>query len=82
MKKRVFLSLVLAAVLVGLVLVGPDYVQAQTPIKLKYSNFFPPTHAFSVLASQFCDEAKKEDKRQGRDQLLSRGFPYHRTKNV
>ncbi len=32
---------------------------AEQPIKLKYSNFFPPTHLFSVLGQQFCDEIKK-----------------------
>jgi TRAP-type transport system periplasmic protein len=59
MKRRAVLSLVLAVALLGLFLIAPSYSQAQTPIKLKYSNFFPPTHAFSVLANQFCEEVKK-----------------------
>ncbi|MCK5162401.1 MAG: TRAP transporter substrate-binding protein [Desulfobacula sp.] len=29
------------------------------PIKLTYSNFFPPTHIQSILAQQWCDEIKK-----------------------
>jgi TRAP-type transport system periplasmic protein len=29
------------------------------PIKLTYSNFFPPTHVQSVLGQQWCDEVKK-----------------------
>ena len=29
------------------------------PIKLKYSNFLPATHPFSVLGGQFCEEIKK-----------------------
>ena len=58
MKKRV-LFVVLVAVLFGVVSVAPAYAQAQAPIKLKYGNFFPPTHVFSALAAQFCDEVKK-----------------------
>ncbi|MBU1342756.1 MAG: TRAP transporter substrate-binding protein [Proteobacteria bacterium] len=30
------------------------------PIKLSYSNFFPPTHVQSILAQQWCDEIKKQ----------------------
>lgn len=29
------------------------------PIKLTYSNFFPPSHIQSILAQQWCDEVKK-----------------------
>jgi TRAP-type C4-dicarboxylate transport system substrate-binding protein len=58
MKKRVLFVLVVA-VLFGVVAVMPAYAQAQAPIKLKYANYFPPTHVFSQLAAQFCDEVKK-----------------------
>jgi TRAP-type C4-dicarboxylate transport system substrate-binding protein len=58
MKKRVLFVLVVAA-LFGVVAVMPAYAQAQAPIKLKYANYFPPTHVFSQLAAQFCDEVKK-----------------------
>ena len=30
------------------------------PIKLTYSNFFPPSHIQSILAQQWCDEIKKQ----------------------
>ncbi len=29
------------------------------PVKLSYSNFFPPTHVQSILAQSWCDEIKK-----------------------
>ena len=29
------------------------------PVKLKYSNFLPATHPYSVLNGQFCEEIKK-----------------------
>ena len=32
---------------------------AQTPVKLKFSNFFPATHQYAILGQQFCDEIKK-----------------------
>ena len=32
------------------------------PIKLTYSNFFPPTHIQSQLAQAWCDEVKKRTK--------------------
>ncbi len=35
---------------------------AAEPIKLKYSNYFPPTHRNAVLSGQFCEEI---DKRTG-----------------
>ena len=57
--KRKLSFLVSVAVLFGLTGLMPAHAQAQTPIKLKYSNFFPPQHVFSVLASQLCDEVKK-----------------------
>lgn len=36
----------------------PSFVLAK-PIKLTYSNFFPPKHIQSILAQQWCDEVKK-----------------------
>ncbi len=32
---------------------------AQSPTKLKFSNFFPATHQYAILGQQFCDEIKK-----------------------
>jgi TRAP-type C4-dicarboxylate transport system substrate-binding protein len=32
---------------------------AEQPIKLKYSNYLPPTHPFTTLGQQFCGEIKK-----------------------
>jgi TRAP-type transport system periplasmic protein len=37
----------------------PPVHAAEQPIKLKYSNFLPPTHPFSTQGQQFCDEIKK-----------------------
>ncbi len=39
-------------------LILPTLVFAK-PIKLTYSNFFPPKHVQSILAQQWCDEIKK-----------------------
>ncbi|MCF6248613.1 MAG: TRAP transporter substrate-binding protein [Desulfobacula sp.] len=36
----------------------PSYASSK-PLKLTYSNFFPPKHIQSVLAQQWCDEVKK-----------------------
>ena len=36
----------------------PSFVFAK-PIKLTYSNFFPPKHVQSVLAQEWCDEVEK-----------------------
>ncbi|MBA3011966.1 MAG: TRAP transporter substrate-binding protein [Proteobacteria bacterium] len=35
-----------------------------TPIKLSYSNFFPPSHIQSKLAQQWCDEVKERTQGQ------------------
>lgn len=44
--------------LVSAALIIPSVVSAK-PIKLTYSNFFPPKHIQSILAQQWCDEVKK-----------------------
>lgn len=48
----------IAAVLAALCFFGAP-VHASDPIKLSYSNFFPPTHIHSQLAEQWCKEVEK-----------------------
>jgi TRAP-type C4-dicarboxylate transport system substrate-binding protein len=43
----------------GLLLAGPITAKAAAPIKLTYSNFFPPTHIQSKLAEAWCKEVEK-----------------------
>ncbi len=43
----------------GLILAGPLAAKAADPIKLTYSNFFPPTHIQSKLAEAWCKEVEK-----------------------
>ncbi len=47
--------------LIGVVLLGMLSIAraAEPTIKLKFSNFFPPTYKYSILVGQFCDEIKK-----------------------
>ncbi len=51
MRKAVLFA-ALATVFFGLSWIAPCNGLAQTPIKLKYSNFFPPQHAFTVLGAR------------------------------
>jgi len=55
MKKGV----VFVMVAVTLLVMSVPAAHAAEAIRLKYSNFFPPTHKNSVLGAQFCEEIKK-----------------------
>lgn len=58
MKKKIFL--VLMATCIGLAFITMGTLKAQAaPIKLTYSNFFPPTHIQSKLAEAWCKEVGK-----------------------
>jgi TRAP-type C4-dicarboxylate transport system substrate-binding protein len=58
MNKRVFLFFMVVSVGVAFLSVGSVKSDA-APIRLTYSNFFPPTHIQSKLAEAWCDEVKK-----------------------
>ena len=58
MKKRIFLILLVVAVGISFMTVAPLTAQA-APIKLRYSNFFPPFHIQSKLAEAWCKEVEK-----------------------
>ncbi len=60
--KKWTISLVLVAFLFGLGAVAPGL--AADPVKLTYSNFFPPGHIQSKLAEAWCKEVEKRT--QGR----------------
>lgn len=56
--KRLIVGVVV--VLVAVLLMLPvNRAAAQTPVKLKFSNFFAATHQYAVLGQQFCEEIKK-----------------------
>jgi len=58
MKRQIF-SFVLAT-LIGVAFVATGAVEVQAgPVKLTYSNFFPPTHIQSKLAESWCKEVEK-----------------------
>jgi TRAP-type transport system periplasmic protein len=57
MKRALFVLVVIIAF--GLTGVALSSAASSGPIKLKYSNFLPATHPFSVLGGQFCEEIKK-----------------------
>ena len=59
MSKRLLGTLFLFLMATVLVLGGPAPVLAEDPIKLTYSNFFPPTHVQSQLAEAWCKEVEK-----------------------
>lgn len=63
MKGRFFLILLLFAVGLAFVTTGTPMAQA-APIKLTYSNFFPPAHVQSKLADAWCKEVEKRTKGQ------------------
>jgi TRAP-type C4-dicarboxylate transport system substrate-binding protein len=58
MKKRLLLFLPVIFIGLAIVLTGVPTVQAG-PIKLTYSNFFPPFHVQSRLADDWCKEVEK-----------------------
>ena len=58
MSKKIFLLFV--CVFVGIAFLTMGVLKAQAaPIKLTYSNFFPPTHIQSKLAEAWCKEVEK-----------------------
>ena len=58
MSKKIFLLFV--CVFVGIAFLTMGALKAQAaPIKLTYSNFFPPTHIQSKLAEAWCKEVEK-----------------------
>jgi len=59
MKKRIFLFFLVAIIGIAFMTAGSYRAQAQQPIKLTYSNFFPPTHIQSKLAEAWCKEVEK-----------------------
>ena len=59
MKKKIFLFFLIAIIGIAFMTVGAYKAQAQQPIKLTYSNFFPPTHIQSKLAEAWCKEVEK-----------------------
>ena len=58
MKKKIFLFFLIAIIGIAFMTVGSFKAQA-APIKLTYSNFFPPTHIQSKLAESWCKEVEK-----------------------
>ena len=58
MKRKIFLFLIIVAVAVAFTTLSSQKAQA-APIKLTYSNFFPPTHIQSKLAESWCKEVGK-----------------------
>jgi TRAP-type C4-dicarboxylate transport system substrate-binding protein len=49
---------VLIAIVFNLTIFVLSYAASPGPIKLKYSNYLPPTHPYTVLGGQFCEEIK------------------------
>jgi len=59
MKKKIFLSIVIITI-IGIAFMWSGAPKAQAaPIKLTYSNFFPPFHIQSKLADAWCKEVEK-----------------------
>ena len=58
MKNKIFLFFLIAVIGFAFVMVAPLKAQA-APIKLTYSNFFPPKHIQSLLAESWCKEIEK-----------------------
>jgi TRAP-type C4-dicarboxylate transport system substrate-binding protein len=52
-------NMLVAGMVISFVVAIFSLSYAADVIKLKYSNFFPPTYKYSVLVAQFCDEIKK-----------------------
>ena len=57
--KKIFLFFLVAIIGIVFMTVVSYKAQAQQPIKLTYSNFFPPTHIQSKLAEAWCKEVEK-----------------------
>jgi TRAP-type C4-dicarboxylate transport system substrate-binding protein len=73
MKKRVVkLSCVIALVLLAVVFTMPLNA-AEPVIKLRYSNWFAPTHRTSVLTDQWCKEVEKRTNGRVKVTLFSGG---------
>ena len=58
MKKKICLFFLVAVIGIAFMSIGAFKAEAQ-PIKLTYSNFFPPTHIQSKLAEAWCKEVEK-----------------------
>jgi len=58
MKKKLLLTAMVICFCMTLMAIGATPSQA-APIKLTYSNFFPPTHIQSKLADSWCKEVEK-----------------------
>jgi TRAP-type C4-dicarboxylate transport system substrate-binding protein len=58
MYKKIALFFLVMSVAVALLTLGTPNAEAK-PIKLTYSNFFPPTHIQSKLAEAWCKEVEK-----------------------
>jgi TRAP-type C4-dicarboxylate transport system substrate-binding protein len=58
MKEKIFVFLLVISIGLVFSAVGPFEAEA-APIKLTYSNFFPPTHIQSKLAEAWCKEVEK-----------------------
>jgi TRAP-type C4-dicarboxylate transport system substrate-binding protein len=56
--KKIFLFFLIAAVGMAFMMTVPLKAEA-APIKLRYSNFFPPFHIQSKLAESWCKEVEK-----------------------
>ena len=63
MKRFVYL-VVLCFAVSSIFSIGATNVASAEPIKLTYSNFFPPTHVMSKLAEDWCKEVEKRTKGQ------------------
>ena len=59
MSRRLLGTLFFMVMTIVLVIGGPTPGFAEDPIKLTYSNFFPPTHVQSLLAEAWCKEVGK-----------------------
>ena len=58
MKRNLFSMLIVACLGLAIISIGVSQVAAG-PVKLTYSNFFPPTHIQSKLADAWCQEVEK-----------------------
>ena len=58
MKRKIFGVFMVLAIGLGICAIGSLPAQAE-PIKLTYSNFFPPAHIQSKLAEAWCQEVNK-----------------------
>ncbi len=58
MKRKLFVSCMIVAAGIAFIVLGSLKAEA-APIKLTYSNFFPPTHIQSKLAESWCKEVGK-----------------------